>query len=118
MTTLTAQPHDRTAEGFSFDTTKAFEAAAARSVNAYGQRVEEFVIEFIDGADIDWRPPESPSRRSDRARSWPGALAGGRRRSFRRLGRPAGGTLRPVSRPTGHHAGALFLSNKHQRFML
>ena len=62
MTTLYAQPYDSTAEGFSFDTTEAFEAATAQAVNTYGQRVEEFEIQFIDGEAIDcalfgaWRP--------------------------------------------------------------
>ncbi len=62
MTTLYAQPYDSTAKGFSFDTTEAFEATTAQAVNTYGQRVEEFEIQFIDGEAIDcalfgaWRP--------------------------------------------------------------
>jgi len=51
--TLHAQPYDISAIGFYFETTEEYEAKAAKAVNDYGQRVEEFEIQFIDGEDID-----------------------------------------------------------------
>lgn len=52
-TTLFAQPYDISATGFYFDTAAQYEAKAARAVNDYGQKVEEFEIQFIDGEEID-----------------------------------------------------------------
>ncbi|MDD3444399.1 MAG: antirestriction protein ArdA [Zavarzinia sp.] len=52
-TTLFAQPYDISATGFYFETIEEYEACAAKAVNAYGQPVEEFEIQFIDGERID-----------------------------------------------------------------
>ncbi|SDG14201.1 antirestriction protein ArdA [Thalassobaculum litoreum] len=51
--TLHAQPYDISASGFYFETAEQYETKAAKTVNAFGQRVEEFEIQFIDGEDID-----------------------------------------------------------------
>jgi hypothetical protein len=53
MTTLFAQPYDLAANGFYFETAKDYNAKAKALRNDYGQRVEEFEIQFIDGDDID-----------------------------------------------------------------
>ena len=53
MTTLYAQPYDITATGFYFETAEQYAALAAKAVNDYGQPVEEFEIQFIDGEAID-----------------------------------------------------------------
>ncbi len=53
MTTLYAQPYDITATGFYFETAEEFAARAAKAVNDFGQPVEEFEIQFIDGEAID-----------------------------------------------------------------
>lgn len=53
MTSLHAQPYDITASGFYFETPEQYAALAARAVNGYGQKVEEFEIQFIDGEEID-----------------------------------------------------------------
>ncbi|MEQ8348877.1 MAG: hypothetical protein RIB84_07630 [Sneathiellaceae bacterium] len=53
MTTLYAQPYDITATGFYFETAEQYAAQAAKAVNDYGQRVEEFEIQFIDGENPD-----------------------------------------------------------------
>lgn len=64
MTTLFAQPYDICANGFFFETAADYAAKAARAINAYGQPVEEFEIQFIDGSAIDaalaaaWRPSQ------------------------------------------------------------
>jgi antirestriction protein len=52
-TTLYAQPYDISATGFYFDTAAQYHAKAAKAVNDYGQKVEEFEIQFIDGDEID-----------------------------------------------------------------
>jgi len=52
-TTLFAQPYDISATGFYFDTAEQYHAKAAKAVNDYGQKVEEFEIQFIDGEEID-----------------------------------------------------------------
>ncbi len=52
-TTLYAQPYDISATGFYFDTAEQYHAKATKAVNDYGQRVEEFEIQFIDGDEID-----------------------------------------------------------------
>jgi antirestriction protein len=51
--TLHATPYDISASGFYFETAEQYETKAAKAVNAFGQRVEEFEIQFIDGEDID-----------------------------------------------------------------
>ena len=53
MTRLYAQPYDITATGFYFETAEEYAALAAQVVNDYGQPVEEFEIQFIDGEAID-----------------------------------------------------------------
>ena len=53
MTTLFAQPYDISAPGFYFTSADEFTASTKRAVNDYGQPVEEFEIQFIDGEDID-----------------------------------------------------------------
>jgi len=53
MTTLYAQPYDITASGFYFQTAEQYDERAAKARNDYGQIVEEFEIQFIDGEDID-----------------------------------------------------------------
>jgi hypothetical protein len=53
MTTLYAQPYDLAANGFYFDSAEAYAKEASRLRNAYGQPVEEFEIQFIDGEAID-----------------------------------------------------------------
>lgn len=52
-TTLYAQPYDITATGFYFSTTEEFEAKASKLHNDFGDLVEEFEIQFIDGEMID-----------------------------------------------------------------
>lgn len=52
-TTLYAQPYDISASGFYFEDAEAFTAKFAASRNDYGQSVEEFEIQFIDGEAID-----------------------------------------------------------------
>jgi len=51
--TLFAQPYDISATGFYFETAEDYDAHAAKTVNDYGQRVEEFEIQFIDGDALD-----------------------------------------------------------------
>jgi antirestriction protein len=53
MTTLYAQPYDISASGFYFETAEQYQERAASARNDYGQPVEEFEIQFIDGEDID-----------------------------------------------------------------
>ncbi len=53
MTTLYAQPYDITATGFYFETAEQYATLAAKAVNDYGQKVEEFEIQFIDGEALD-----------------------------------------------------------------
>lgn len=50
---LHAQPYDLAATGFYFDSYEDYAEKAAKLRNDYGNRVEEFEIQFIDGADID-----------------------------------------------------------------
>jgi len=49
MTQLYAQPYDISATGFYFETTEDFDAKVKSLRNAYGDPVEEFEIQFIDG---------------------------------------------------------------------
>jgi len=53
MTQLFAQPYDIAAEGFYFDTAEDYSAKVKALRNDYGEPVEEFEIQFIDGDDID-----------------------------------------------------------------
>ncbi len=51
--TLHAQPYDLAATGFYFETVGEYQAKAAALRNDYGDPVEEFEIQFIDGEAID-----------------------------------------------------------------
>ncbi|MCB9931538.1 MAG: antirestriction protein ArdA [Alphaproteobacteria bacterium] len=51
--TFFAQPYDISATGFYFESGEEFAERAAKARNDYGQRVEEFEIQFIDGEAID-----------------------------------------------------------------
>ena len=53
MTILHAQPYDLAATGFYFESAEDYAAKAAALRNNYGQPVEEFEIQFIDGEAID-----------------------------------------------------------------
>lgn len=51
--TLYAQPYDISATGFYFETAEEYEAKSLNLRNAYGEEVEEFEIQFIDGERVD-----------------------------------------------------------------
>lgn len=51
MTTLHATPYNIDALGFYFDNAIDYESKAATHVDRYGNLVEEFEIQFIDGDD-------------------------------------------------------------------
>lgn len=53
MTTLHAQPYDLAAAGFYFEAAEEFAEKSAALRNDYGDPVEEFEIQLIDGEDID-----------------------------------------------------------------
>lgn len=54
MTTkLYAQPYDISATGFFFENAEEYAAKASKARNSFGQAVEEFEIQFIDGEAID-----------------------------------------------------------------
>ena len=53
MAQLYAQPYDISATGFYFDTREEYEQKAAKNRNHYGQPVEEYEFQFIDGEDMD-----------------------------------------------------------------
>jgi hypothetical protein len=53
MTELYAQPYDISATGFYFKSADDYAAKAEALRNRYGQPVEEFEIQFIDGERID-----------------------------------------------------------------
>ncbi len=53
MTQLHAQPYDLSATGFYFETAEEYIAKVKALRNDYGDPVEEFEIQFIDGDDID-----------------------------------------------------------------
>ncbi|KHA51920.1 antirestriction protein ArdA [Sulfitobacter geojensis] len=53
MTQLHAQPYDLSATGFYFESVEEFDAKAKANRNDYGQLVEEYEIQFIDGEAID-----------------------------------------------------------------
>ena len=50
---LHAQPYDISAIGFYFETVEQYEQLATKTTNDFGQSVEEFEIQFIDGEQID-----------------------------------------------------------------
>jgi len=52
-TTLYAQPYDLAATGFYFEDAESYSKRAEALRNEYGQPVEEFEIQFIDGESID-----------------------------------------------------------------
>jgi hypothetical protein len=51
--TLYAQPYDLDAHGFYFDSFEDYQAKYNKNCNVYGQPVEEYMIDFIDGSAID-----------------------------------------------------------------
>jgi len=53
MTTLHARAYDISATGFYFETAQHYNEKAAALKNDYGDPVEEFEIQFIDGENID-----------------------------------------------------------------
>lgn len=53
MTQLHAQPYDISANGFYFETAEEYTSKANALRNDYGDPVEEFEIQFIDGKNID-----------------------------------------------------------------
>ena len=53
MTQLFAQPYDISANGFYFGTAEEYDAKAKVLRNEYGDPVEEFEVQFIDGEEID-----------------------------------------------------------------
>ena len=53
MTTLFAHPYDIAAQGFYFDSFDEYAKKSSALKNDYGQPVEEFEIQFIDGDDLD-----------------------------------------------------------------
>ena len=53
MTRLHAQPYDVSASGFYFDDVETYRRLASANRNEYGQPVEEYEIQFIDGERID-----------------------------------------------------------------
>lgn len=57
--TLYAQPYDMDATGFYFEDADSFRAKAASCKNSYGQPVEEFEFQFIEGSEIDCAFAES-----------------------------------------------------------
>jgi len=53
MPTLHAQPYDISANGFYFEDLEGYRAKAAANKNDYGDPVEEYEIQFIDGDHVD-----------------------------------------------------------------
>ena len=53
MTQLHAQPYDLDATGFYFDDLEQYQTKAKANKNHYGQPVEEYEIQFIDGDSIE-----------------------------------------------------------------
>jgi len=51
--TLYAQPYDLDAQGFYFDSFEDYETKYNKNCNVYGQFVEEYEIQFIDGSVIN-----------------------------------------------------------------
>ena len=54
MPQLHAQPYDLSATGFYFESLEDCAEKAGKNCNAYGDRVEEYEIQFIEGDDIDY----------------------------------------------------------------
>lgn len=50
---LHAQPYDITAAGFYFSTAEEFDEKVSKLTNGFGDPVEEFEIQFIDGEQMD-----------------------------------------------------------------
>jgi len=53
MTTLYANPYDLSAMGFYFDNSEEYAEKSRTLKNSFGERPEEFEIDFIDGESID-----------------------------------------------------------------
>lgn len=53
MTVFYAQPYDISATGFYFETMENYHVRAAKCLNDFGDQVEEFELQFIDGNVID-----------------------------------------------------------------
>lgn len=53
MTKLFAQPYDMSAYGFYFESVEGYNKLSKELRNSYGEPVEEFEIQFIDGEYID-----------------------------------------------------------------
>ncbi|WP_065328061.1 antirestriction protein ArdA [Tritonibacter mobilis] len=53
MPQLFAQPYDMNANGFYFESIEEYTAKAQANRNIYGDPVEEYEIQFIDGDEID-----------------------------------------------------------------
>lgn len=53
MSTLYAQPYNLDAVGFYFDSLESFNSQSENLTDRYGQPVEEFEIQFIDGDDAE-----------------------------------------------------------------
>ncbi|WP_224815626.1 antirestriction protein ArdA [Hasllibacter sp. MH4015] len=53
MTRIYAQPYDLSATGFFFESAEEYHAKVSALRNDYGQEVEEFELQFIDGEAID-----------------------------------------------------------------
>lgn len=53
MVELFAQPYDLNADGFYFESMEMFEEKAKSNCNSYGDPVEEYEIQFIDGEDLE-----------------------------------------------------------------
>ncbi len=54
MTRFHAQPYDLSASGFFFETPDEYRAKLKAARNSFGDPVEEFEIQFIDGEAIDY----------------------------------------------------------------
>lgn len=52
-TLLHAQPYDISASGFYFRSLEEYEQKSSNHKNDYGDEVEEYEIQFIDGDDLD-----------------------------------------------------------------
>lgn len=53
MTTLYANPYDIDAEGFFFENFEQYQQKAAANTNRFGNPVEEYEIQYIDGDDAE-----------------------------------------------------------------
>jgi len=53
MPQLHAQPYDTSANGFYFESLEEYADKASKNRNAYGEPVEEYELQFIDGDHID-----------------------------------------------------------------